>query len=177
MWFLGAIIGLALAVPPATGQTVDSLAARADRLAICGSQTVTIFAGDGPAAPPTYRVELALTPEEQRRGLMFRERMDADAGMLFVFDQPREASFWMRNTFIPLDIIFIDTAGRVLNVGEGVPFSEASVRSEGVAGAVLELNRGQAEAHGIGPGAQLLHPAFRAAPGDFRCPPAAPFTD
>ncbi|MEM9781920.1 MAG: DUF192 domain-containing protein [Pseudomonadota bacterium] len=170
------ILSVALAASGAGAAQAPSVEAVADavaRLDACSNESVTVFAD----TEQRYRVELALTPDEQRRGLMFRQQMDADAGMLFVFEQPRQANFWMRNTFLPLDIIFIDTAGQVLNVGEGVPFSEASVRSDGIAGAVLELNRGEAAAHGIDTGTQLLHPAFREAPEGFRCPESAPFVD
>ena len=63
-----------------------------------------------------FRVEVARTTEEQAKGLMFRTAMGADEGMLFPFDPPRDASFWMKNTVIPLDIVFIGTDGKVLNI-------------------------------------------------------------
>ena len=65
-----------------------------------------------------FRVELALTPEEQERGLMFREHLDADAGMLFVFEAPSAHVFWMKNTLIPLDMIFIGADWRIAGIVE-----------------------------------------------------------
>ncbi|MEL6264943.1 MAG: DUF192 domain-containing protein [Pseudomonadota bacterium] len=167
----GRRLGVALAALLATAQAPLAVEAAPRG---CAIDRVTIIS----MGQVSYTVELALTPEEQARGLMFRQSMPADAGMLFVFDTPRQASFWMKNTFIPLDIIFVDGEGRVLNVAANtVPFSEASVLSEGIASAVLEVNAGQARKHGITRGSQLVHPAFRAAPEGHRCPPMAPFED
>jgi uncharacterized protein len=106
-----------------------------------------------------YTAEVARTPEQQARGLMYRRTMPRDVGMLFPFPEPRRASFWMMNTYLPLDIIFISPQGRVLNVGEGVPLSEATVESAGMAGAVLELNRGEAARIGLKPGDRISWPA------------------
>lgn len=101
----------------------------------------------------SFRVEVAATPEQQQRGLMFRTAMGPDEGMIFPLAQVRMASFWMRNTVIPLDIIFIGPDNRVLNVGaNAVPYSEASVLSVGPTKAVLELNGGRAAELGIAPG-------------------------
>ena len=102
-----------------------------------------------------YKAEVARTPEEQARGLMYRRAMPRDAGMLFLFPEARMASFWMANTYLPLDIIFISPQGRVLNVGEGVPLSEATVESTALAGAVLELNRGEAARIGLKSGDRI----------------------
>ena len=105
----------------------------------------------------TIRAEVARTPAEQARGLMFRTEMGSDEGMLFPYeDDPHVLGFWMRNTVLPLDIIFITPDRRVLNIGaNAVPYSEASVRSTGVAAAVLELNGGRAAELGIAPGDKL----------------------
>jgi len=105
----------------------------------------------------TIRAEVARTPAEQARGLMFRTAMGANEGMLFPYeDNPHVLGFWMRNTVLPLDIIFITPDRRVLNIGaNAVPYSEASVRSAGVAAAVLELNGGRAAELGIAPGDQV----------------------
>ena len=100
------------------------------------------------------RAEVARTPAQQAQGLMFRTEMGPDEGMLFPYeDNPHELSFWMRNTVLPLDIIFIAPDRRVLNVAaNAVPYSEDRVLSDGVAAAVLELNGGRAAALGIAPG-------------------------
>lgn len=100
-----------------------------------------------------FTVELAQNRFEQARGLMFRTEMGADEGMLFPMDPPRAASFWMKNTVIPLDMIFIGTDRRILNIeAETVPYSEEQHRAAGLAIAVLELNGGRAAELGIEPG-------------------------
>lgn len=101
----------------------------------------------------TFRVEVARTSSEQARGLMFRERMGPNEGMIFPMRPPRYASFWMRNTLIPLDIVFIGQDGRILNIAaQAVPHDESPIPSYGIAAAVLELNGGRAAQLGIVPG-------------------------
>lgn len=101
----------------------------------------------------TFRVEVARTGPEQARGLMFRTRMGADEGMIFPMDPPRGAAFWMRNTVIPLDIIFVGVDGRISNIAaNAVPYSETPLPSVGEVRGVLELNAGRAAALGIVPG-------------------------
>lgn len=102
-----------------------------------------------------YKAEVARTPEQQGRGLMYRKAMARDAGMVFLFPEPRMASFWMANTYLPLDIIFISPEGRVVNVGEGVPLSTNTVESTAPASSVLELNRGEAARIGLKPGDRI----------------------
>jgi uncharacterized protein len=100
-----------------------------------------------------FRVEVARSGEEQQRGLMFRTAMGADEGMIFPMSPPRRAAFWMKNTVIPLDIIYIGPDRRVLNIAaNAVPYSEASLASAGEVSAVLELNGGRAAQLGIRPG-------------------------
>ena len=115
--------------------------------------TVEVATADG--RTHRYKVEVARTPEQQSRGLMFRRAMPRDVGMVFPFPEPRMASFWMLNTVLPLDIIFISPQGRVVNVGVGVPLSEATVESTGPSGSVLELNRGEAARIGLKPGDRI----------------------
>lgn len=81
--------------------------------------------------------------------------------MLFLFDPPRPVSFWMRNTPLPLDLLFIDATGTVRRItAEAVPFAETLLPSGGEVRAVLEINGGAAAAAGIAPGDVLRHPAF-----------------
>jgi len=100
-----------------------------------------------------FRVEVAMTEPEQEKGLMFRTTMGADEGMIFPMDPPRHAAFWMKNTVLSLDIIYIGADHRVLNVAaNAVPYSETPLYSEGRTAAVLELNAGRAAQLGIGKG-------------------------
>ena len=100
-----------------------------------------------------FRVEVAKTEAEQEKGLMFRKAMGENEGMIFPMTPPRFAAFWMRNTVLPLDIIFIGANHRVLNVAaNAVPYSDTPLPSAGAAAAVLELNGGRAAALGIGRG-------------------------
>jgi len=117
-----------------------------------------------------FSIEIADDAAEQARGLMFRPVLPETAGMLFVFDPPRPATFWMRNTMIPLDMLFIDDTGRVESIAERTDtYSERVSASEGAVRAVLEINGGLSRRLGIAPGAQAVHPAFQAAPEDLRC--------
>ena len=92
---------------------------------------------------------------------MFRDAMAPDHGMLFDFEEDQPVAMWMRNTRIPLDMVFIDRAGRVAGVApDAVPYSEAVIPSPGPVRAVLELNAGTARRLGIGPGDLVRHPMF-----------------
>jgi uncharacterized membrane protein (UPF0127 family) len=100
--------------------------------------------------------EVADTPQASENGLMFRDSLPEDHGMLFIFDQPKKASFWMRNTKIPLSIAYIDSAGKILEIESMSPLDETVVpsRSDEVAYA-LEVNQGWFARHGISPGAKI----------------------
>ena len=111
-----------------------------------------------------FSVELARTPEQQSQGLMFRRTMAPDAGMLFINDPPRVMTMWMRNTFLPLDMIFFDPRGQVTRIAERtVPLSEAIIPSGGPVLGVLEVNAGVAARLGLKPGDRLVHPSIRRA--------------
>ena len=97
-----------------------------------------------------FRVEVARSDAEQSKGLMFRTAMGADEGMIFPMQAPRSAAFWMKNTVISLDILFIGSNRRILNIAaNAVPYSEDPLASAGPVSAVLELNAGRAAALGI----------------------------
>ncbi len=96
------------------------------------------------------RVEVARTEPERRQGLMNRPSLDADAGMLFIFDESSDHGFWMLNTLIPLDMIFIDDEGRIVGIVERAEPRTTTSRSVGAASRyVLEVNGGWAAAHGV----------------------------
>ncbi len=108
-----------------------------------------------------FLVEIADSPRERTIGLSGRYELAEDHGMLFLLGAPQEASFWMRNTHISLDIIFIDVEGKVLRIEEyTVPRSDARIPSNGLVVAVLEIGAGLSRRYGIAPGAQIVHPAL-----------------
>lgn len=99
-----------------------------------------------------FQVEVAATPAEQQKGLMFRTAMGPNEGMIFPNRTPQVRSFWMKNTVIPLDIIYIGPDRRVLNIVRGEPYSDVSLPSAGPVINVLELVAGRSEQLGIQPG-------------------------
>ena len=128
--------------------------------ATCAEDVVKVVGDFGQAK---FNIELADDDAERARGLMFVESMPTLSGMLFVYDQPRRATFWMRNTLIPLDMLFISPAGIVENIHENaIPGDETVIDGgEGVM-AVLEINGGLAERLGIEVGSMIQHPSFGA---------------
>ena len=101
-----------------------------------------------------FRVELAVTPNERARGLMYREKLGADDGMLFLFDRTQRQSFWMKNTLIPLDMIFIDARGTIVGIVENAePLTTESRSVNAPSKYVLELNGGTCRKLGIREGA------------------------
>ena len=136
--------------------------------AACDADRVDLR-GDWGAA--RFSVELALTAEEQARGLMFRERLARNAGMLFVYEREQPVSFWMRNTLIPLDMIFLDDAGVVVKVhAEAVPGDETPIPSGAPARAVLEIPGGMAATLGIAEGDALRSPILPQDGAAWPCP-------
>ena len=119
--------------------------------------TVTLAPAGRP--PVKVRVEVARTPEQRERGLMYRERLDADAGMVFLFDHDDDQTFWMKNTPLPLDMIFITKDLAVAGVVENtVPFSTQSRSCGKQSRFVLEVNAGFAARHGVAAGTRVeLH--------------------
>lgn len=117
-----------------------------------------------------FTVDLAQTNEARARGLMFREHMARGAGMLFVFEQPQRTAFWMKNTLIPLDMLFIDRAGVVTRVhSNAIPGDLTPIEGGDSVFAVLEINGGLAHQYGIVPGSQIQHPVFGGGPAVWPC--------
>lgn len=110
----------------------------------------------GQGKPRTFKVEVATTFEQQETGLMYRKTMQADHGMIFPMSPPRPATFWMKNTYLPLDIIFIGPDRRIIRIAaNAVPLSLDLIDCPEPAAAVLELNGGAAKAQGIAVGDQV----------------------
>jgi uncharacterized membrane protein (UPF0127 family) len=133
--------------------------ALASLVACSGAPAGPVVRIETPAGRVPVRVELARSRDELSRGLMWRDRLDEDAGMLFVFASDEPRTFWMKNTPLPLDIIFVDAAGKVVSVAEHTtPFTTTPIRSAGPARYVLEVNAGFAERHGIRAGTVMELP-------------------
>tara|TARA_R110000782_G_scaffold207730_1_gene296220 strand:- start:400 stop:873 length:474 start_codon:yes stop_codon:yes gene_type:complete len=109
-----------------------------------------------------FMVEIADEEPERQRGMMFREPLADDRGMLFEFPDVTERAFWMRNTPSSLDIIYIDPRGRIVSIAShAVPFSEITIPSRGAASGVLELRAGRADEIGARAGDQVRHVFFQ----------------
>ena len=127
-------------------------------LAKPGLETLSLVTAKGRTP---FTVEIAATPAEQERGLMFRKSLAPDRGMLFIYKQPQEAAYWMRNTYIPLDILFIAPDGRVLSIARNArPLDETPIPSGGIISAVLEIAGGRAAQLGVLPGDKVVHRIF-----------------
>jgi uncharacterized membrane protein (UPF0127 family) len=138
-----ALFGLLLAVGPA----------RAAEL-----QTVEIASKNGVHA---FSVEMAENDADRTKGLMYRKELPEGKGMLFDFKRDQEVSFWMQNTYIPLDMLFIRGDGTILRIAENTePLSTKLVPSGGAVRAVLEVIGGTARKFGIAPGDRVAHPIF-----------------
>lgn len=110
-----------------------------------------------------FRVEIARNPKQQVQGLMFRRKMAADAGMLFLYPSAAPASMWMKNTFIPLDLLYIDGTGKIVGFHQrAVPQSLEVITSKQPVRAVLEVNAGTAARLQLAVGDKVFHPAFQA---------------
>lgn len=138
---------------PASAQTMGSMAS-------FPRGEVEIRSADG---THKFRVEIARTRSQHMQGLMFRRHMAADAGMLFVFQRPAESDMWMKNTYLPLDMIFVREGGKIGKIAERtMPMSEEVITSGGRVIAVLEVNAGTASRLGIKVGDTLVSPALGA---------------
>lgn len=137
--------------------------ARAD----CAPDVVDLRQGDSLLR---FKVEVVDDEAERARGLMFRESLPRFGGMLFVYETEAPVSFWMRNTLIPLDMLFFDATGRLTRVHENaIPGDLSAIPSGGPTQFVLEINGGAAEELGIAPGAVLRHPAVDLAVAAWGC--------
>src|ERR1700736_4574186 len=108
-----------------------------------------------------FSVEMATTEQEKEKGLMYRKELPDGKGMLFDFSPEQQVSMWMKNTYIPLDMIFIRADARILGIAENTePLSTKIIPSGGPAKGVLEVIAGTAKKYGIAPGDRVAHPLF-----------------
>ncbi len=108
-----------------------------------------------------FRVEIAATPQEQEMGLMFRTKMAPNHGMLFEMNRTAPVVFWMKNTLIPLDMLFVAPDGVITHIhANAIPQDLTAIPSGGPVSGVIEINGGRAKALGIAVGDKVLHPYF-----------------
>jgi uncharacterized membrane protein (UPF0127 family) len=166
-FFGSAALSLALLLPlcGAVAPVLVADSARAlDASAPNALEPLTIVTDPKGAHPADHAlsVEVMRTEAERERGLMERRYLPPDRGMLFQFDREQPVMMWMKNTYIPLDMIFISRAGVVTHIHENAePLSEAIISSNGAVYGVLEVNAGYARKIGLKPGDLLRHPLFR----------------
>lgn len=135
-----------------------ALAASASFAEVCAPDVVDLRGDWGSAR---FTVEIADDPQEQGQGLMNRPSMPQFSGMLFVYPEPLMVSFWMKNTLIPLDMLFVDQDGIVQRIHENaIPLDLTSIPAGSPVLAVLEINGGLSAKLGITEGSALRHPAF-----------------
>jgi uncharacterized membrane protein (UPF0127 family) len=149
-WRFGALIFVAFAVSasqPGAGRAEGGL----EKLEI-----------DTASGPHILQVEVMHTEQERERGLMFRKYLPKDRGMLFDFPVEQPVMMWMKNTYIPLDMVFVDHNGRVVGIARNAePLSETIIPSGAPAAGVLEINGGEAAALGLETGDVVHHPLFK----------------
>jgi uncharacterized membrane protein (UPF0127 family) len=142
--FLAALFALSLAAAPAVA---------------ADPQTLEIVSKTG---VHTFTVEFAKSDAERAQGLMYRRELPEGRGMLFDFQRDDEVAMWMKNTYIPLDMVFIRSDGRIVRIAENTePRSERIISSGGPVRGVLEVIGGTARKLGIAPGDRVAHPLFR----------------
>ena len=148
---------------------MTSLMNRIAALAVALTSTLAM-AQDAPQELPTIRlssgmhvlqVQVAQTPEQQQIGLMFRKTMGTNEGMLFIFDEPRQQCFWMKNTLLPLSVAFIDDSGVVANIDDMKPQTLDSHCSTKPVRYVLEMNVGWYDKRGIKAGSKFQGQPFK----------------
>ena len=126
--------------------------------AACLDASVEVRSGDTVAR---FSVEIADTDDERAQGLMNRQKLAKSAGMLFIYDAPKRAGFWMKNTLVPLDMIFADATGQVTKVhANAIPMDKTTIDGGQNVSFVLEINGGLAKRLGIVEGSVLRHPAI-----------------
>ncbi|MDO8983812.1 DUF192 domain-containing protein [Cypionkella sp.] len=135
--------------------------------AACAPDTVELR---GPSGVQRFSVEIADSEAERSKGLMFRDHMPASAGMLFIYDQPKHAYFWMKDTLLPLDMVFADATGLVTSVhSNAVPQDETPIDGGAGVAVVLEINAGLAKRMGIAPGVVMRSAALDQSVAAWRC--------
>jgi hypothetical protein len=155
---LGAALVLVFLVVPTIDRSRAFESAIAVDVSSISVNEVVLLSGE---KATRFTVDIADDPVERARGLMFIEHMPRNHGMLFDYGTEGERTFWMKNTPLPLDLIFARSDGSIISIKQGEPFSETRISSDGPAHFVLEVNAGVADELGLVPGDRLLHPRIR----------------
>ncbi len=130
-------------------------------LAQMAVEDLTVVAG---AKSYAFKVEVANKPDQIQQGMMFRDKMEENTGMLFDFGEPREANMWMKNVILPLDMLFVDTDGTIVAIAHNaVPGSLRRINPGVAVKGVVELKGGRAKSLGIEPGHSVKHKIFEPA--------------
>jgi uncharacterized protein len=152
---LALLVVLCAALTPACAQT-PTADYQPEQLRGFARDTLVIQRSNG---RDQFNIWLADTPDQQQQGLMWIQKLPADYGMLFLLPQPRDMTMWMKNTYVPLDMVFFDAKGRILRIHEHAePLSEAIIDSGVEVAGVLEILAGEARRRGLQVGDRLLHP-------------------
>jgi uncharacterized membrane protein (UPF0127 family) len=156
-WLAAYFIVAVIVVPPV--QFLKPSPAAAESAMVLPSDPTPLVA-ETAAGKRSFTIEIADDAVERSSGLMFRTEMNDDHGMLFVFEETQPVGFWMKNTPLPLDLVFAGEDGRVKAVLKGEPFSEAPITPYEPIRFVLELKQGVAQRSGITNGVRLRHPTI-----------------
>jgi uncharacterized protein len=152
---LALLVLLCAAMSPACAQSPARAGFQPEQLRGFARDTLVIQRSNG---RDQFSIWLADTPEQQQQGLMWIQQLPRDYGMLFLLPQPRGMSMWMKNTYVPLDMVFFDAKGRILRIHENaVPLSEDIIESGVEVAGVLEILAGEARRRGMQVGDRLLH--------------------
>lgn len=161
MFWIKALRAATFAVLVTAGACAQQAAETKSGESVGPTAATEVLTIDTQSGPVRFDVEIADDDAERNQGLMYRARLPDNRGMLFHFQEPEVASFWMRNTPESLDIIFIGIDGRILNIADHTtPYSDAPVPATGMTRGVLEIRAGRAEELGIRPGDRVRHRIF-----------------
>ncbi len=140
-------------------------------VAVAGECDENIVHLRGDWGQTSFQVKVVEDRAEMEQGLMHVAHLPRGEGMLFVYPYPQYVVFWMKNTLIPLDMLFFDETGRLLNVhSRAIPGDLTHIEGKGDVFTVLEINGGLAELYGIGPGSEMRHPAYPQDSAVWACP-------
>ena len=162
-WIIAAFVVLTLGVSGISLWTNLTRMSAGEAVARAPEKTAGKLVVTTDSGPQSFNVDVMRTDADRAKGLMFRQSMPQDYGMLFDFERDQFVSMWMKNTYIPLDMIFILADGRIHRIERGTePHSERTISSGAAVRAVLEVNAGVSDKLGLKAGNRISHPMFPA---------------